>query len=106
MLSIFHMYIDSLDSYLEKHLSQPFALLELERLEVLLPLLGCGCSSCTVRGTFGYIDLLIPWIEYCVFKGFFLWRTLKIILLHVNRAVSKYQLSVTLPVISVFSDKH
>lgn len=71
MLSIFHMYIGSLDSYLEKHLSQPFALLELERLEVLLPLLGCGCSSCTVCGTFGYIDLLIPWIEYCVFKGFF-----------------------------------
>lgn len=65
------MYIGSLDSYLEKHLSQPFALLELERLEVLLPLLGCGHSSCTVRGTFGYIDLLISWIEYCVFKGFF-----------------------------------
>lgn len=106
ILSIFHIYIGSLDSYLEKHLSQPFVLLELERLEVLLPLLGCGRSSCTVRGTFGYIDLLIPWIEYCVLRVFFLWRTLKIILLHVNRAVSKYQLSVMLTVISVFSDKH
>lgn len=67
------MFIGALDSCLDSYLviSQPFALMESERLEVLLLLLGCERSSCTVHGTVGYIELLIPCVEYSVFKGSF-----------------------------------